>query len=50
LEHWRFAILFIAIFAAVITPSQDPYTMLGMMLPMIIFYWLAILVIKLLKR
>jgi sec-independent protein translocase protein TatC len=50
LEHWRFAILFIAIFAAVITPSQDPYTMLGMMLPMIIFYYLAILVIKLLKR
>ena len=42
----RFAILFISIFAAVITPSQDPYTMLGMMIPMVIFYEIAILVVR----
>lgn len=47
---WRMATLFIAIFAAVITPSQDPYTMLGMMLPMFVFYWVAILVVRLLKK
>ena len=46
----RYAILVIAVFAAVITPSQDPYTMLAMMLPMVIFYEAAILVIRLMKR
>lgn len=46
----RFAILGIAIFAAVITPSQDPYTMTAMMLPMILFYEVAIIVIRIMKR
>ena len=46
----RFAILGIAIFAAVITPSQDPYSMTAMMLPMILFYEVAIIVIRLMKR
>lgn len=46
----RFAILGIALFAAVITPSQDPYTMCAMMLPMILFYELAIIVIRLMKK
>jgi sec-independent protein translocase protein TatC len=46
----RYAILVIAVFAAVITPSQDPYTMFAMMLPMVIFYEAAILVIRLMKR
>lgn len=40
----RNAILFVAIFAAVITPSSDPYTMLAMMIPMVLFYEVAILV------
>lgn len=46
----RFAILGISIFAAVITPSQDPYTMCAMMLPMILFYEVAIIVIRLMKK
>jgi sec-independent protein translocase protein TatC len=51
LRHWRrFAILGITIFAAVITPSQDPYTMLAMTVPMWIFYELAIIVGRLMKR
>ena len=40
----RSAMLFVAVFAAVITPSGDPYTMLAMMLPMVAFYEAAILV------
>ena len=41
----------IAIFAAVITPSQDWFTMTAMMVPLLIFYELAILVGRfLLKR
>ena len=51
LRQWRrMAILVITIFSAVITPSQDPYTQLAMMIPMIIFYELAIVVARLLKR
>jgi sec-independent protein translocase protein TatC len=51
LRHWRrYAILGISIFAAVITPSQDWFTMSAMMVPLIGFYELSILVARLLKR
>jgi sec-independent protein translocase protein TatC len=41
----------IAIFAAVITPSQDWFTMTAMMVPLLVFYEVAILVGRfLLKR
>ena len=51
LRQWRRpAILFIAIFAAVITPSTDPYTMTAMMVPMFAFYEAAIIVGRLMKR
>ena len=51
LRQWRrFAILFIVIFAAVITPSQDPFTLLAMSLPMILFYEATIWITRLMKR
>ena len=51
LRRWRRpAVLFIAVFAAVITPSSDPYTMLAMALPLWLFYELAIIVGRLRKR
>jgi sec-independent protein translocase protein TatC len=51
LRQWRRpAILVIAIAAAVITPSADPYSMLAMMLPMIVFYEAAIIVARLMKK
>jgi sec-independent protein translocase protein TatC len=51
LRRWRRgAILFIAVFAAVITPSSDPFTMLAMTIPMVLFYEAAIIVGRLLKR
>lgn len=51
LRHWRrFSLLAIAIFAAVITPSSDPYTMLALTIPMYVFYEAAIIVGRLLKR
>jgi sec-independent protein translocase protein TatC len=51
LRHWRrWAILFIIVFAAVITPSGDPYTLLAMSVPMILFYEGSIIVGRLLKR
>jgi len=51
LRKWRrFSILGIAIFAAIITPSSDPYTMLAMTIPMCLFYEAAIIVGRLLKK
>lgn len=51
LRDWRrWVYLGISIFAAFITPSADPYTMLAMMLPMMLFYEAAIIVARLLKR
>jgi sec-independent protein translocase protein TatC len=51
LRRWRRgAILGIAIFAAVITPSSDPYTMLAMMIPMWLFYEVSIIIGRLMKR
>jgi sec-independent protein translocase protein TatC len=51
LRAWRRpAIVLISVFAAVVTPSSDPYTMLAMMIPMLLFYEAAIIVIRLLKK
>ena len=51
LRDWRrYAYLAISIFAAIITPSADPYTMLAMMIPMVLFYEAAIIVARLMKK
>lgn len=51
LRKWRRgAVITIFVFAAVITPSQDPITLLAMAGPMYLFYELSILLGKLLKR
>lgn len=45
LRRWRrYAVFGIAVFAAVITPSQDWFTMSAMMVPLLVFYELSILV------
>ncbi len=46
----RWAILGIAFFAAFITPSSDPYTMLAMMIPMVLFYEASIIVARMMKK
>jgi sec-independent protein translocase protein TatC len=51
LRKWRRpAIVVIVTVAAVITPSQDPYSLFAMAIPMYIFYEGAILVGRLLKK
>jgi sec-independent protein translocase protein TatC len=51
LRRWRrAAYLGTAVFAAVATPTQDPYTMLLMWVPLLLLYEGAILVARLLKR
>jgi len=51
LIKWRrWAIVLIFAFAAVITPSQDPYSLFFMALPMVAFYEASILIGKVMKR
>ena len=40
--HWRVAMLIIAVAAMIITPGGDPYSMLLMMTPLILLYFLGI--------
>jgi sec-independent protein translocase protein TatC len=46
----RYAIVGITVFAAVITPSQDPYTLFFLAGPMYLFYEVSILIGRILKR
>lgn len=51
LQRWRrWAVVLIFLFAAVITPSQDPYSLFLMAVPMILFYEGCILLGRILKR
>jgi sec-independent protein translocase protein TatC len=47
LQGWRFAIVGIAVVAAIITPTVDPFNMLLVMAPLIMLYFLSILLAKL---
>jgi sec-independent protein translocase protein TatC len=51
MKRWRrYAYFGLALFAMIATPTQDPYTMLLMWVPLIAFYEAAILVARILKR
>jgi sec-independent protein translocase protein TatC len=51
LRQWRrWALVAIVVFAAVITPSQDPYSLFAMAVPMYVFYEGVIIIGRLLKR
>ena len=51
LRHFRrWAVVLVFAFAAVITPSQDPYSLFFMAVPMYVFYETSILIGRALKR
>jgi sec-independent protein translocase protein TatC len=51
LRAWRrYAGVIIVVFAAVITPSQDPYSLFAMAIPMYIFYEGSIIIGRIMKR
>lgn len=51
LRRWRrYALIGVVVFAAVATPTQDPYTMLLMAVPIYLLYEGAILIARLFKR
>lgn len=46
LKGWRYAIIFCAVFAMIITPTVDPYNMLLFMVPMMALYFVSIIFAK----
>jgi sec-independent protein translocase protein TatC len=50
MRWWRPAVIIITLVAAIFTPTGDPLSMLLLMVPLIVFYFLAIAVGKLLRR
>jgi sec-independent protein translocase protein TatC len=46
----RWAVLLITVFAAVVTPSSDPFSMLALAVPLVVFYEGSILVGRLLHK
>ena len=50
LAWWRWAVIGITVASALFTPSGDPFSMLILMVPLIIFYFAAILIGKLVGR
>jgi len=48
LDWWRWAVISLTLIAAIFTPSSDPFSMLALAVPLVAFYFLAILIGKLL--
>ncbi len=47
LKGWRFAVVICSIIAAVITPTVDPFNMMLVMAPLIILYFLSVVLARL---
>jgi sec-independent protein translocase protein TatC len=50
LGWWRWAVIVITVVAGVFTPSSDPFSMLALAVPLIVFYFASILIGKLFGR
>ncbi len=49
-EHWRHAVCLLTVVAAVVTPSNDPVTMLAMAIPLVLLYILSIFLVGVTER
>ncbi len=50
LRSWRWAVIAITLVAAIFTPSADPFSMMVMAVPLVIFYFVAIAIGRLFTR
>lgn len=49
-KQWRLAFVLIAIIAAMVTPTVDPVNMSLLMLPLILLYWISVLLAFIARR
>lgn len=50
LRSWRWAVILIVVVSAVFTPSSDPFSMLALAIPLILFFFISIGIGKLMGR
>ena len=50
LKQWRYATVIIFVIAAVITPSGDPYSMMAMAIPMMLFYLISVVIGRFIQK
>jgi sec-independent protein translocase protein TatC len=50
LHSWRWAVILITVVSAVFTPSSDPFSMLALAVPLVVFYFISIAIGKLAGR
>jgi sec-independent protein translocase protein TatC len=50
LHWWRWAVIIITVISAVFTPSSDPFSMLALAVPLVVFYFISIGIGKLAGR
>ena len=50
MKQWRYSTVIIFVIAAVITPSGDPYSMMALALPMMVFYVVSIVIGVVIQR
>jgi sec-independent protein translocase protein TatC len=50
LHSWRWAIILIVVVSGVFTPSSDPFSMLALALPLVLFFFMSIAIGKLFGR
>ena len=50
LRSWRWAVILIVVVAAVFTPSSDPFSMLALAVPLVVFFFISIAIGKLMGR
>jgi sec-independent protein translocase protein TatC len=50
LRSWRWAVILITVVAGVFTPSSDPFSMLALAVPLVVFYFVSIGIGKLMGR
>jgi sec-independent protein translocase protein TatC len=44
IKQWRYATVGIFLIAAIVTPSGDPYSMMALALPMMVFYIISVII------
>jgi len=49
-RHWRWAVVIVAVLAALITPTPDPLNMIIVMMPLLLLYGLSIILAYLARR